>query len=127
MRLSFHDSTRTGAKISLDIENELITIQRSIGLKTFSSGLSPEIRAELSDALSYCITEAGANSELPLPDVKPTCCIFSVVAKWNGVVLRGAVCPKECSESLKNLRKLLIHIYQAVSKEHEFTGFGKGT
>ena len=127
MRLSFHDSTRTGAKISLDIENELITIQRSIGLKTFSSGLSSKIQDELFAALSRCITQVGANSELPFPNVKPTCCIFSVVAEWNGVVLRGAGCPKECSESLKNLRKLLIHIYQAVSKEHEFTGFGKGT
>ena len=127
MRLSFRDITRTGAKISLDIENELIIIQRSIGLKTFSSGLSSKIRDELFDALSRCSTQVGTNSELPLQNVKPTCCIFSVVAEWDGAVLRGAVCPKECSESLKNLQKLLIRIYQAVSKEHEFTGFGKRT
>ena len=127
MRLSFSDITHTGTKISLNIENELITIQRSIGLKTFSSGLSSKIRTELSDALSYCITEVGVNIELPFPNVKPPCCIFSVVAEWDDVVLRGEACPKECSQSLKNLRKLLIRIYQTVSKEYEFNDSGKRT
>ena len=127
MRLSFRDITRTGTKISLDIENGRITIQRSIGYKTFSSGLSPKIRAELSDALSHCIPQIGANSELPLPKVEPACCIFSVIAEWNGVILRDKACQKKCPQNLKNLWRLLIRIYQTVSKEHEFTGFGKKT